>query len=69
MTKDEIIKQFDEQFVATGIQQLTEFQEESLKSFIFSLVEQNDPYQSEINHDDTPVWECEECRYQSSMEI
>jgi hypothetical protein len=28
-----------------------------------------DPYRSEINNDNTPVWECEECRYQSRMDI
>ncbi len=28
-----------------------------------------DPFAKEINGDDTPVWECEECRYQSAMDI
>ena len=28
-----------------------------------------DPYNSEINNDDTEVWECEECRDDSAMDI
>lgn len=28
-----------------------------------------DPFQSEINGDDTPIWECERCRYESSRDI
>jgi hypothetical protein len=28
-----------------------------------------DPFAEEIAGDDTPVWECEECRYQSAMDI
>lgn len=28
-----------------------------------------DPYAEEIAGDPTPVWECEECRYQSAMDI
>lgn len=28
-----------------------------------------DPYQSEINDDDTPVWMCENHRYESSQDI
>ncbi len=28
-----------------------------------------DPYQSDINDDDTEVWECENCRYESAMDI
>jgi len=27
-----------------------------------------DPFAEEINGDDTPVWECDECRYQSYMD-
>lgn len=27
------------------------------------------PYQSEINDDDTPVWLCEDCRYDNALEI
>jgi hypothetical protein len=29
----------------------------------------SDPYAEEVNGDDTPVWECEECRYQSRLDI
>ncbi len=28
-----------------------------------------DPMAEEIDGDDTPVWECKECRYQSGMDI
>jgi len=28
-----------------------------------------DPYSEEINEDTTPVWMCDECRYESMMEI
>ena len=28
-----------------------------------------DPYQSEINGDETEVWECENCRDDSAMDI
>lgn len=28
-----------------------------------------DPFQEEIHGDDTPVWMCEEHRYQSAMDI
>jgi len=28
-----------------------------------------DPYAAEISGDDTPVWECRECHYQSGMDI
>ena len=28
-----------------------------------------DPYQSEINDDDTPVWMCDTCREESAMDI
>lgn len=27
------------------------------------------PFASEINGDDTPVWMCEDCRYESAMDI
>lgn len=29
----------------------------------------HDPFAEEIGHDDTPVWECVACRYQSAMDI
>lgn len=28
-----------------------------------------DPYAEEIGGDDTPVWECGECRHESAMSI
>jgi hypothetical protein len=28
-----------------------------------------DPYNSDVNNDDTPVWECENCRYESAQDI
>jgi len=28
-----------------------------------------DPYAEEINGDNTPVWECEDCRHESCMDI
>jgi hypothetical protein len=28
-----------------------------------------DPYAADINDDDTPVWECEDCRHESAMDI
>ena len=28
-----------------------------------------DPYQEEMNGNDTPVWMCSECRYESAMEL
>lgn len=29
----------------------------------------SDPYSSEINNDDTKVWECDGCRHNSLMDI
>ena len=28
-----------------------------------------DPYNAEINEDETEVWECENCRYESAQDI
>lgn len=28
-----------------------------------------DPYASEVNHDESPVWECGECRQKSTDDI
>lgn len=28
-----------------------------------------DPFSSEINGDETPVWMCEQCRYERAMEV
>lgn len=28
-----------------------------------------DPYQSDINDDDTPVWQCDDCAYESAQDI
>lgn len=28
-----------------------------------------DPYQSDVNNDDTPVWKCGLCRHESAMAI
>jgi C4-type Zn-finger protein len=28
-----------------------------------------DPYASEIHNNNTPVWECADCRYQSAQDI
>ncbi len=33
------------------------------------VIKESDPYQSEINDDETEVWECEGCRHDSAMEI
>ena len=33
------------------------------------VTEDPDPFQSEINDDETIVWECDECRYDSAMAI
>lgn len=30
---------------------------------------QSDPYQSEINEDDTPMWLCGRCAYESAQDI
>ena len=28
-----------------------------------------DPFRSEIHNDDTEIWKCEKCRYESAMDI
>jgi hypothetical protein len=28
-----------------------------------------DPYASDVNNDDTPVWECGNCRHESAMDV
>lgn len=28
-----------------------------------------DPYAQDVSCDDTPVWECENCRFESAMDI
>lgn len=28
-----------------------------------------DPFRSEVHGDETPIWECKNCRYESGMEI
>jgi len=33
------------------------------------VTKEPDPYQEEIYDDETEVWECEECRYDSLMSI
>ena len=33
------------------------------------VIFESDPYAEEINGDSTEVWECEECRHQSAMDI
>ena len=33
------------------------------------VIKAPDPYQSEINDDETEVWECASCREESAMDI
>jgi len=28
-----------------------------------------DPFAEDVHNDPTPVWECEDCRYESAMDI
>lgn len=33
------------------------------------VTKEPDPYQEDVNNDDTEVWECGNCRLESAMEI